>query len=60
MDPKDLINQIKKGESDTIEFKESFNEDAIQTLGAFAHHRRLLNHQPSFVLVNNPYLFYYA
>ena len=34
MDIKDLKNQIKKGESDTVEFKESFNEDAIQTLGA--------------------------
>ena len=37
MDIKDLKNQIKKGESDTIEFKENFNEEAIQTLGAFAN-----------------------
>ena len=37
MNPRDLKNQIKKGESDTIEFKESFNEEAIQTLGAFVH-----------------------
>ena len=37
MDAKDLKSQIKKGESDTVEFKESFNEEAIQTLGAFAN-----------------------
>jgi len=37
MDTKELKNQIKKGELDTVEFKESFNEDAIQTLGAFAN-----------------------
>lgn len=37
MEPKDLMNQIKKGESDTIEFKETFTEDAIQSIGAFAN-----------------------
>lgn len=32
-----LLNIIKIGESETVEFKESFGDDALETIGAFAN-----------------------
>jgi ATP-dependent DNA helicase RecG len=37
MNEQTLINLVKKGESDTIEFKTSFDKEAIETLAAFAN-----------------------
>lgn len=34
---KELKTTIKKGESETVEFKESFDKEAIETAGAFAN-----------------------
>jgi len=33
----DLISLISVGESDTLEFKESFDREAIETCGAFSN-----------------------
>ena len=32
-----LATILKQGESQTVEFKESFQEEALQTIGAFAN-----------------------
>ena len=33
----DVSNLISKGESETIEFKESFNDEALETIGALSN-----------------------
>ena len=37
--PDDLIDLIAAGESETVEFKESFADEAIEAIGAFANAR---------------------
>lgn len=32
-----IVELIEKGESDIVEFKESFNKETIETVGAFAN-----------------------
>jgi len=35
--PKEAMALLRKGESDTVEFKENFNRQVIETLAAFAN-----------------------
>jgi ATP-dependent DNA helicase RecG len=37
--PKGLLSLIRKGESETVEFKQGFDRDVIETLAAFANSR---------------------
>jgi len=37
MIPEEIQTLIRKGENETIEFKKSFNSEAIETLVAFAN-----------------------
>lgn len=37
--PKGILSLIRKGESDTVEFKQGFDRDVIETLAAFANSR---------------------
>ncbi|MBA7582165.1 hypothetical protein ES708_24085 [subsurface metagenome] len=37
MTPKELLNIVKEGESETVEFKSNFNNETIITLCAFAN-----------------------
>ena len=37
MNQDQLMDVIKKGESETVEFKENFDKESIETIGAFAN-----------------------
>ena len=37
MNRTELMKLIRKGESETVEFKENFDKDTIKTSGAFAN-----------------------
>ena len=37
MNISEFFDVLKKGESETVEFKQSFNVDTIETLSAFAN-----------------------
>jgi ATP-dependent DNA helicase RecG len=37
MNPKEIIQLIKSGESEILELKQSFNKEAVQSISAFAN-----------------------
>ena len=37
MNPKEIIQLIKSGESEILELKRSFNKEAVQSISAFAN-----------------------
>lgn len=39
MNRKDLLKLIQSGESDTLEFKEGFDKEALETVSTFANTR---------------------